>query len=171
METLAKDFKGPADLALAAGAPGGPPRRPLLTMITQTYEDADPERVVAARDPRQRGARGPERPGPSTQPGEQIELFIGRRTLDSAHGEPTRECGGGLEIVVCPEFQWLAFGFSGQDLGGCDVNRVERTDVHREGALRAIDDLSIDCGQIQHGEQVDELLPFARRLRVVEVAE
>ena len=45
-----------------------------------------------------------------------------------------------MTIVVGPELDGLALRLPGQDLGGRHVNRVERPDVHRKRASRAVDD-------------------------------
>ena len=50
------------------------------------------------------------------------------------------------------------------------MGRIERADVHRKRAFRAVDHGAINRSEIEHAGQIRQLLALSRRLRIGEIA-
>ena len=72
---------------------------------------------------------------------------------------------------MCPELERLSLRLGSENLGGGDMDCIERAHIDGKRTLRALDHGAVDRGQVQHGEEVAEFLPLGRRLDIVEVAE
>jgi len=87
------------------------------------------------------------------------------------HREPARERSRGLAIVVRPELERLAFGFRGKDLGGCDMDGIERANVNGERTLGLVDDAGVDSCKVERHEQISQLLPLDSGFGIVKVSD
>jgi hypothetical protein len=85
------------------------------------------------------------------------------------YGQPARQRRHRLAFIVRPELERIGWCFRGQDLSGCHVDRIERANVHRKGALRAIDDIRVNCCQGELGKKIHKLLPLDGGLGIVEL--
>jgi len=78
---------------------------------------------------------------------------------------------GRLTFVVRPELERLAFGFRGKDLGGCDMDGIERTNVNGERTLGLVDDAGVDSCKVERHEQISQLLPLDSGFGIVKVSD
>src|SRR5438552_690457 len=69
-----------------------------------------------------------------------------------------------------PKFQGFADHFDGQNLSSGNMDRIKRPDIHTERTLRAVDDKSINRGEVQHSDEVRKFFAFDCRLCIVEIA-
>jgi hypothetical protein len=76
-----------------------------------------------------------------------------------------------LTFVVRPELERLAFGFRGKDLGGCDMDSIERTNVNGERTLGLVDDAGVDNCKVEGHEQISQLLPLDGGFGIVKVSD
>jgi hypothetical protein len=70
---------------------------------------------------------------------------------------------------VRPELKWLAFGFRGKDLGGCDMDGIERANINGERALGLVNDTGVDSCKVECHEQISQLLPLDSGFGIVEM--
>jgi hypothetical protein len=78
---------------------------------------------------------------------------------------------GRLTFVVRPELEWLAFGFRGKDLGGCDMDGIERANVNGKRTPGLVDDAGVDSCKVQRQEQISQLLPLDGGFGIVKVSD
>jgi hypothetical protein len=72
---------------------------------------------------------------------------------------------------VRPELKWLAFGFRGKDLGGCNMDGIERANINGERALGLVNDTGVDSCKVECHEQIGQLLPLDSGLGIVNVSD
>ena len=77
---------------------------------------------------------------------------------------------GRLTSVVRPELKRLAFGFRGKDLGGCDMDGIERANVNGERTLGLVD-AAVDSCKVKREEQISQLLPLDSGFGIVKVSD
>ena len=70
-----------------------------------------------------------------------------------------------------PELERLAFGFRGKDLGGCDMDCIERANVNGERTLGLVDDAGVDSCKVERHEQISQLLPLDGGFGIVKVSD
>ena len=102
------------------------------------------------------------------------DISAGGRRLgigEAPDRQTARHRGGRLTFVVRPELERLAFAFRGQDLGGCDMDGIERANVDGERALGFVDDAGVDRGKVERHEQISQLLPFDSGFGIVKVSD
>jgi hypothetical protein len=76
-----------------------------------------------------------------------------------------------LTFVVRPELERLACGFRRKDLGGCDMDGIERTNVNGERTLGLVDDAGVDSSKVEGHEQISQLLPLDSGFSIVKVSD
>ena len=101
-----------------------------------------------------------------------ISAGVRRLGLGQAPDRQTaRHRCGRLTFVVRPELERLAFGFRGKDLGGCDMDGIERTNVNGERTLGLVDDAGVDSCKVEGHEQISQLLPLDTGFGIVKVSD
>src|SRR5580700_6915861 len=85
--------------------------------------------------------------------------------------QTARHRSGRLTFVVRPELKWLAFGFRGEDLGGCNMDGIERANINGERAPGLVDDTGVDSCKIECHEQISQLLPLESGFGIVEMSD
>src|SRR5438105_3875201 len=97
------------------------------------------------------------------------------RRVDSSNSvyvEPAGQCCRALAVIMGPELQWCIIpSLSREDLSGCDLDRIERANVHCKGAFRTVDYSAVDWSEIEHDQEVRQFLALECCLGVVEIAE
>jgi hypothetical protein len=76
-----------------------------------------------------------------------------------------------LAFVVRPELERLAFGLRGKDLGGCDMDCIERANVNGERTLGLVDGAGVDSCKVDRHEQISQLLPLDSGFGIVKVSD